>query len=1358
MRGVLTIADSTGTLTDNGAGYDITVTGSGTPFVNNGAAVTAKKFSYVNTSDATIIAAGGTYNVSQYLHFAGGNAGLGTTYQLNDDLVVNGDLHVYATSFGVTHLDTASHSITADSMRIANSAFQVGYLYAGNSTIDINGDVAFVFSVTTNVHLQNSDWYVSGNWANTSNVFTGGTSTVTFDGVNQQISGSTAFYNLTKVEGSNDGIDSVLTFDNTATQTINGTLTLTGLDADDRINLVSDVPGTQWGLNLTASATHALDYIVVTDSDASASDAGQLTINPANSFSGGNNIGWFGANAGDDAYSVDEGSTTNLNISANDSDGDGLDLTSIAITSGPANGSIVINANGTVDYTHDGSETVSDSFTYTIKDSFGEVSNIATVTLTVNPVNDAPAGVPIITGTATEDQVLTADTTGISDAEGLGAFSYQWLRNGGVIGGATSSTYTLGDADVGTQISVRVDYIDGNSTAESITSAQTAAVANINDAPAGTNKTVTTLEDTDYTFTATDFGFTDTADSPANALLAVKITTLPVGGVLYVDANGDGIVDAGEAVSAADTVALADITANQLKFKPAADANGTGYASFTFQVQDDGGIANGGVDLDASPNTITIDVTAQPDAPVAADDTAYVVDQGGVLTLPADHAFLNTWGTTGTADGQFDNPTGVAIDSDGNVYIVDSNNDRIQKFDSTGAFLISWGSSGSADGEFSNPSRIEVDSAGNMYVTDTGNNRVQVFDSNGNHLLSFGSTGSADGQFSGPRGIVVDSTGNIYVSDQGNHRIQKFDSLGTHIYSFGGMGPADGQFFVQDGLAIDSADNLYVADMLHHRIQKFDSDGNHLLSFGSYGTGDGQFSWPQSVAVDTSGNIYVTDQYNHRIQKFDSAGNHVESWGTSGSGDGQFVSPSGVAVNATGNIYVVGGVNDRVQVFSEAGILVNDFDVDNEPITVYDEDGATPGIQVVSGPGYGILSMNADGSFTYTHDGSPVATDFFTYRVTDGALQSAIATVQININITDYAATTDNVSASGSEDAASIAITLTGSDIEGTVDFYQLSSLPANGTLYTDAGLTTLAATATDYAATAEALTMYFVPTADWNGVTTFQFAAKDNSGFLDATPGTATLTVNAVNDAPTATNLDAPETYTEDTSLNLIDIVAGDIDSATVTVTLTLSNAAAGSLSTATSGAVTSNFAGGVWSASGAIADVNALLAGATFTPALDYNSNFTIATSVDDGVAAPVTGLKNITGTPVNDTPTMIFPGTVQNTNEDTALVFSPGNGNQIAVGDVDANGGDMLINFLSYNGTLTLNGTAGLTFTTGDGVADTAMTFTGNIAAINAALDGLYFMPDVDFSGGTNFQMWVNDQGNTGAGIPEQTTRLR
>jgi hypothetical protein len=133
-------------------------------------------------------------------------------------------------------------------------------------------------------------------------------------------------------------------------------------------------------------------------------------------------------------------------------------------------------------------------------------------------------------------------------------------------------------------------------------------------------------------------------------------------------------------------------------------------------------------------------------------------------------------------------------------------------------------------------------------------------------------------------------------------------------------------------------------------------------------------------------------------------------------------------------------------------------------------------------------------------------------------------------------------------------------------------------------------------------------------------------------------LTVIAVNDAPTATNMSAAETYTEDTLLNLIDVVASDIDSATITATLTLSNSSAGTLSTATSNAVTSTYnAGtGVWAASGAIADVNLLLAGVTFTPTANFNSSFTITTNISDG-ALSINGSKAIVGISVNDAPVL-------------------------------------------------------------------------------------------------------------------------
>ena len=236
------------------------------------------------------------------------------------------------------------------------------------------------------------------------------------------------------------------------------------------------------------------------------------------------------------------------------------------------------------------------------------------------------------------------------------------------------------------------------------------------------------------------------------------------------------------------------------------------------------------------------------------------------------------------------------------------------------------------------------------------------------------------------------------------------------------------------------------------------------------------------------------------------------------------------------------------------------------------------------------------------------------------------------------------------------------------------------------------------------------------------------------AITGTKVMTATAVNDAPTATNLSAAESYTEDTALNLTDIVVSDVDSANVTVTLTLSDVAAGSLNTATSGAVTSTFAGGVWTASGAIADVNTLLAGLTFTPSLNYNSNFSIATSVDDGVAPAITGSKAMTATPVNDAPTATNLSAAESYTEDTALNLT-----DIVVSDVDS---------ANVTVTLTLSDPAAGSLNTATSGAVTSTfaggvwTASGAIADVNTLLAGLTFTPSLNYNSNFSIATSVDD----------------
>src|SRR5205823_10769539 len=116
--------------------------------------------------------------------------------------------------------------------------------------------------------------------------------------------------------------------------------------------------------------------------------------------------------------------------------------------------------------------------------------------------------------------------------------------------------------------------------------------------------------------------------------------------------------------------------------------------------------------------------------------------------------FLTKWGTTGSGDGQFNGPIGVAADPAGNVYVADTNNNRIEKFTSSGAFLTKWGTLGSGDGQFRQPFGVAVDAAGNVYVTDRLNNRIQKFTSAGDLLTNWRTTGPADRQFNQPDGVT----------------------------------------------------------------------------------------------------------------------------------------------------------------------------------------------------------------------------------------------------------------------------------------------------------------------------------------------------------------------------------------------------------------------------------------------------------------------------------------------------------------------------------------------------------------------------------------------------------------------------
>jgi tripartite motif-containing protein 71 len=306
-----------------------------------------------------------------------------------------------------------------------------------------------------------------------------------------------------------------------------------------------------------------------------------------------------------------------------------------------------------------------------------------------------------------------------------------------------------------------------------------------------------------------------------------------------------------------------------------------------------------------------------------------------VLTANASYVFQRMWGTHGSGNGQFDGPAGVAVDSSGNVFVLDNGNHRVQKFRisstcPTGTtqvvsgvcFVGEWGTQGAGPGQFKWPNGIGLDSSGNVYVADTFNHRIQKFTNTGAFIRTWGTVGSANGQFVYPTDVAVDSSGNVFVVDEGNNRVQKFTSTGTFIRTWGTGGKGPSQFNYPQNVAVDAAGNVFVADSLNSRVQEFTNKGAFIKAWGTQGTGPGQFKYPYGLAIDSSGNVFVADGFNHRVEKFTNTGSFLTAWGTQGTGPGQFGFPGDLDVTNPGfvvfkeYVYVTEVQNNRIQVFA----------------------------------------------------------------------------------------------------------------------------------------------------------------------------------------------------------------------------------------------------------------------------------------------------------------------------------------------------------------------------------------------------------------------------------------------------------
>lgn len=246
------------------------------------------------------------------------------------------------------------------------------------------------------------------------------------------------------------------------------------------------------------------------------------------------------------------------------------------------------------------------------------------------------------------------------------------------------------------------------------------------------------------------------------------------------------------------------------------------------------------------------------------------------------HAFYAThaYTATGTGQGQLSGPAATATDAQGNLYVVDGGNYRIQKFDSAGNFVLAWGSNGSAEGQFNGVNDIALDSAGNVWVADQNNSRLQKFDGQGNFLQAVGTAGSGNGEFQQTWGLAIAPDDTIYVADHFNNRIQYFDETGAYVGQWDGTNGGGMAFSTPYRLAIAPDGAVYVSDF--NGVQKFTATGTFIAQVGTAGTAAGQLNEPIGLAVDEDGNLYVADLDLGRVQKFSSTGEFLASSGRVG--------------------------------------------------------------------------------------------------------------------------------------------------------------------------------------------------------------------------------------------------------------------------------------------------------------------------------------------------------------------------------------------------------------------------------------------------------------------------------------------
>jgi sugar lactone lactonase YvrE len=351
---------------------------------------------------------------------------------------------------------------------------------------------------------------------------------------------------------------------------------------------------------------------------------------------------------------------------------------------------------------------------------------------------------------------------------------------------------------------------------------------------------------------------------------------------------------------------------------------------------------------------------------LASGDATVMANFTGIIETVAGNgsAIYAGDGIAATSASLYD-PYGVAFDLSGNLYIADYGNNRIRKVDTSGNITTVAGNgsatyagdSGAAiSASLHQPSGVALDSSGNIYIADYGNSRIRKVDKTSGNITTVAGNGTpsyggdngvaTSANLKYPSGVALDSSGNIYIADTGNNRIRKVDTSGTITtvagnslsggYSGDGGPAASASIWAPTGVALDSSGNIYIADSANNCIRKVDTSSQHIITTiaGSINhgySGDGGAATsailysPYGVTLDSSGNIYIADSNNNCIRKVSASTGKISTIAGIGgalgtySGDGGAATlaklsiPEGLALDSSGNVYIADTYSSRIR-------------------------------------------------------------------------------------------------------------------------------------------------------------------------------------------------------------------------------------------------------------------------------------------------------------------------------------------------------------------------------------------------------------------------------------------------------------